>query len=377
MKKLTLLLLAALLLIAVFAPITFAATAPPYGVVGKYTSGVYTYNLINNGKEVRIEHSTKAKGALTIPAKIANKPVTQIGTGAFATRAVTSVKIPEGVKSISANAFDTCTSLSAVTLPSTLTSIGTYAFCWCVSLGAITLPAKLKTLGASAFAGSGLTKITLPSGLTSIPASCFESCDSLKNVSVPGTVKSIGALALAGCGQLSTLTLPQGTTTVASNAFKKSGKLKNITINTTIGAGQKYTLPNYAAVKAANWKGGNTSLLKKTSGVTYQGMKTGKATYYVTDGEKRKLTVNVTVKAAPTKIVYKKTAVTLKKGATYATAVTITPSGAQGTRTYTSANVKIAKVDGGGKITAVAKGKTTITVKTYNGKTAKFTVTVK
>ncbi|MDR3344077.1 MAG: leucine-rich repeat protein [Oscillospiraceae bacterium] len=376
MKKLCSLILASLLLIAALAPAA-ATAAPQWGVVGKYTGGVYTYSLINSGKEVRIEHSAKAKGALTVPDKIAGKPVTQIGEGAFTTCAVTSVKLPASVKIIAAHAFDMCTSLKSVTLPAGLTNIGAYAFFACMALTAVSIPAKATGIGACAFAYcSALSKVTLPEGLSAIPASCFEGCESLKSLALPSSVKTIAALAFAGSGQLASLTLSRNITTIAADAFSQCGKLKSLTINVTIGVGQNYTLPNYAAVKAAAWKVVNSAILKKTSATAYQVVKAGKVTFYVTDSAARKLTVNVTVKPAPTKLVLNKS-VTLGVGEKFSTSVTLTPSNAQSTRKYSSSNTKVATVDSAGKITAKAAGKAKITVKSYNGKTAAITVTVK
>ena len=45
--------------------------------------------------------------------------------------------------------------------------------------------------------------------------------------------------------------------------------------------------------------------------------------------------------------------------------------------TYKSSKKSVASVSSSGKITAKKKGKAVITVKTYNGKKAKLTVTVK
>ncbi|MDR1806298.1 MAG: leucine-rich repeat protein [Clostridium sp.] len=375
MKKTTALLLAVIFLLGIFAPAVFAA--PEYGVVGAKTSGVFTYTLINSGKEVRIDYSANAKGALTIPAKIAGKPVTQIGAGAFYTRQITSVTIPSGVKSIGAHAFDFCTSLKTLTLPATLTSIGTWAFAFCSVLGSVTIPSKVSSVGDFAFAYcEGMTKVTIPSSVTKIPASCFEGCSKLNNVSLPSSVKTIGSLAFAGCSALSKLSLTSQITTIASNAFSQCGKLKALSISATIGVGQKYTLPDYKAVASSAWKGGNTTLLKKTSGVTYQGLKAGSTSYYVTDSAGRKLTVSVTVKAAPTKVVLNK-AMTLGVGEAVATSITLTPSGALGTRTYSSSNTSVATVDKNGKVTAKAVGTASITVKMWNGKSSAIKVTVK
>ena len=53
------------------------------------------------------------------------------------------------------------------------------------------------------------------------------------------------------------------------------------------------------------------------------------------------------------------------------------PSGQGGGYTFSSSNTKVATVDNQGYVTGLSVGTATITVKTYNGKTAKSTLKVK
>jgi len=383
MKKFTALLFSVIFLIAIFVP-----------SVSANTSGVYNYSLINEGKEVRITRSLRARGALTIPARIAGKPVTQIGADAFssnetitsvtipasvrsiganafyANRNLTNVTIPKGVRTIGANAFDHCVALRSVKLPSTLTTIGAWAFAFS-GLTSISIPASVTKMGSFAFYGcDSLTSVKLSSGLKSIPASAFESCTRLKSITIPSSVRTIGKLAFAGCGALTTVKMTQSVTSIASNAFIQCGNLKSLTINATIGVGEKYTLPKYAG----SWR---NSKNKKISSTTIQGSAVGKTSFHTSDSSKRRLTVNINVKASPTKVEFNTKSVTLKRKETFNTKVTFTPAKAHTRRTYKSADPKIATVSSTGRITAVSKGRTTITVRTYNGRTAKFTVTVR
>ena len=72
----------------------------------------------------------------------------------------------------------------------------------------------------------------------------------------------------------------------------------------------------------------------------------------------------------------KKNKVTLKKGKSAAFKVTL-PRGTASKITYTSSKKKVATVDARGKVKAKKKGKTIITIKTFNKKTKKITLTVK
>ena len=101
------------------------------------------------------------------------------------------------------------------------------------------------------------------------------------------------------------------------------------------------------------------------TGVTHNGIRTGNS-------------CTITVVPAPTSVSLSKTKVSLGKGQTF----TLTPtlgnvSGAGLTLKWTSSKPKVATVDANGVVTAKAKGTTTITVKTFNGKKAKCKVTVK
>jgi len=362
MKKLTALLLSAILLLAAFAPVMTAGAA---------VSGIYTYTLINDKKEVRIDKAPGAAGALIIPAKIADKPVTQIASGAFSgNNKITSVKIPEGVKSIGSFAFEVCEKLKSVTLPSTLTTIGAYAFAFS-GLASVTVPAKVTKIGEYAFGScEALTAATIKSGVKSIPKGCFFGCKKLTGITMPASVKTIGKEAFAACSALASVKLTQSVTTIAADAFAQCAKLKALTVSVTIGVGQNYTLPKYTGT----WKDSNG---KTAASTTFKGSAVGKTSFSITDKDKRKLTVNVNVKAKPTKIAFKTASATIGVGESFATGVTFTPEKAHTKRTYTSKDPTIATVNSSGKITGKKAGKTTITVKTYNGKTAEFTVTVK
>ncbi len=114
---------------------------------------------------------------------------------------------------------------------------------------------------------------------------------------------------------------------------------------------------------------------KKTGSVTVKAIPAA--------GNKAKV-FKITVKKAPGKIskvtfnkkAVKKNKVTLKKGKSAAFKVTL-PRGTASKITYTSSKKKVATVDARGKVKAKKKGKTVITIKTFNKKTKKITLTVK
>jgi uncharacterized protein YjdB len=96
------------------------------------------------------------------------------------------------------------------------------------------------------------------------------------------------------------------------------------------------------------------------------------------DGTEYRVKAEV-VKQAVTKVKLNKKTLKLKKGKKYTLKAKLSPANVySGYKkvTWKTSNKKIVKVSSKGKITAVKKGKATITVKTHNGKTAKCKVQV-
>ena len=83
----------------------------------------------------------------------------------------------------------------------------------------------------------------------------------------------------------------------------------------------------------------------------------------------------VTVKAAPKKIAFSEKNVVLTVADVQQLVVTL-PNKTASAITYTSSDTAVATVDGGGKVTAVAKGHAVITATTFNGKKASCAVIV-
>jgi hypothetical protein len=98
-----------------------------------------------------------------------------------------SVKIPEGVTEIKAEAFNNCQKLTTVNLPSTLKTIGNKAFYLCHNILSLRIPEGVTNIGKEAFREClHLTSIVLPSTLAYIGDDAFSNCNYLKDIYLKG-----------------------------------------------------------------------------------------------------------------------------------------------------------------------------------------------
>lgn len=118
--------------------------------------------------------------------------------------------------------------ISSIVLPQGLKSLGHASLAGCTNLAQIELPESLTTIGSYALSGSGITAVTLPQSITSIGEGAFARCDSLLSVSI--SVKEIPAYAFFGTASLSQLTLSNSVTTIGRGAFNGCTALNDITI---------------------------------------------------------------------------------------------------------------------------------------------------
>ena len=129
----------------------------------------YSYHTDNTAT---VSGYTGTATEVVIPAEVTQGDntykVTAIGYSAFWNNSdLTSVTIPEGVKTIGPNAFISCTSLTSITIPDGVTRIESYAFYYCTSLTNVTIPEGVTYIRYLAFSGcTSLTSVSLPASLT-------------------------------------------------------------------------------------------------------------------------------------------------------------------------------------------------------------------
>lgn len=159
----------------------------------------------------------------------------------------------------------------------------------------------------------------------------------------------------------------------------------------TLGKGETYSVSentnsgSYASSDNLKWTTSNSNIAKvyKLTGNKANIFAKGTGTAYVkvTTYNNKVGTCKVTVKNAPSKVYLSKSSITLKKGSSYVISESTNSGSYAKSFTWSSSNSKVATVTKGSGnkaiIKAVGKGTAYITVKTYNGKTAKCKVVVK
>ncbi len=213
--------------------------------------------------------------------------------------AVTSVRLPESVKTIGRSAFYQCTELTSVNLPSELENIEDYTFYGCGKLALPALPQTLKSIGRSAFykcalsnasgedtdndvltipdsvesigdyaffgcgytsynvdeAGNfilskgGIDVVVLGAGVKHIGANAFNTIHTLKRVVFGENVETMGAKAFYGCDALEEVVFNDGLQTIGARAFYGCNGLERIELPSGLT-----TIDDYAFYRCAGLK---------------------------------------------------------------------------------------------------------------------------
>ena len=214
-------------------------------IVQQYANGLtWDFRIVNGEAEIcdmyydsngtaqyKQAIATDYAGALVIPSTLGGCPVTTIGNSAIsACHKITSVTIPDSVKTIKGWAFQSCSKLESATIPASVTSIGTSAFRSCVKLASV----------------------TIPEGVTELGAGAFENCNSLTSVTIPGSVKLIGELAFEGCDGLTSVTIMDGVETIGAEAFRDSFALTSVTIPASVKTIEANAFAGCTSLEAVN-----------------------------------------------------------------------------------------------------------------------------
>lgn len=168
----------------------------------------YTYGINHTKGYSFIDTYTGTEENVEIPETLGGYPVKRLTTCSFQqAKNMVSVRIPASVTEIGNSAFYNLESLKTVTFApgSQLETIVRTAFSDS-GVTTIELPDSLKTIGYGAFMNChGLKSMTIPSGVETIGEDAFLNCRYLKTISIPASVTSIGKSVFDSCSNLQTI----------------------------------------------------------------------------------------------------------------------------------------------------------------------------
>lgn len=187
-------------------------------------------------------HSGYSKTDIEIPKRIDGLPVVDISAVGDD---ITSIILPDTLKTISDNAFKDCESLLSIKLPDGIESIGDNAFYRCTNLKEIIIPNSVTHIGAYAFRQCySLESINLSENMPIIEMGTFENCFSLQSILIPDSVTQICDNAFCRC-DLKSIKIPISVERIGESAFYGTNRIiiqnANCLIDGNILTGRNYT----------------------------------------------------------------------------------------------------------------------------------------
>ena len=144
-----------------------------------------------------------------------------------------------GVTSIPEYAFFSCGSLTTITLPNSVKTIGANTFGLCSQLQTLKMGSKVESIGNFAFSD-------IPSGTINLTIDCvpgnpvisdvLKGLSALKSVTLGDGITEIGEKAFFGCGGLKSVSMTTSVQTIGSNAFGNTADELSFQIDASSGS---------------------------------------------------------------------------------------------------------------------------------------------
>ena len=134
------------------------------------------------------------------------------------------------VRAIGEKAFHSCEGLTSVVIPNSVRSIDLHAFANCTGLTSVEIPDGVQTIDKFAFLHSGVQSVMIGKDVKSIGTGCFKDCKNLISVALPVNIKTVDSEMFANCASLKSVSFGSGVTTINESAFFNCTSLEAITI---------------------------------------------------------------------------------------------------------------------------------------------------
>ena len=155
-----------------------------------------------------------------------------VGKQAGAT--ITSLNIPNSVRSAGYYICEKCTQLKTVTFGNGLTTIPYRMFYNCVSLTSVSMGNNIKKLDGLVFGYcSSLKQIKIPDSVTSLGDGCFGECSALTTINFPKNLNEIAYQTFFNCKSLTSVTFSNTLQMIGSLAFYGT-KIKKVRIPASV-----------------------------------------------------------------------------------------------------------------------------------------------
>lgn len=233
MKKITTLFITMIMIVSF-------ATINVFAVDNIFKKDGLTYTIIGENN-VSVTAADLTQSEYNVPATIIHNnveyTVVSLGERLFYVdgdnTVLTSITLPDTLKSIESAAFKDCKNLTSIALPDGITIIKDAAFEGCSDLKTIKFPSQLTDIRTGAFRDcSRLESIHIPDSVTRIQNNVFLNCRSLVSVVFPKNIQLLGGASFWYCNQLEEVTLPNGIETINKNTFQYDSNLSKVLIMT-------------------------------------------------------------------------------------------------------------------------------------------------
>ncbi len=198
----------------------------------------YTYELNDDGDGYVLTkyEGDKKLNKITVPSKIKDKPVVELGKNLFRKASFVEVVLPSTVTTIGEGAFNTCEALTKIN-SGKVTHFMISSFESCTKLTTIDL-SSATSISAKAFKNcTQLLEVTIPSTCDKIQPNVFVGCSRLKTVNLGEGVKEIGESAFSTCSALSNINLDY-VSIIGDNAFNTCVSLVELNLKNVVLLGR-------------------------------------------------------------------------------------------------------------------------------------------